>query len=462
MKSKYTYEVCKQLANGCKSRNVFKHKCPGAYRVSMKNGWISDFLNPIVQRNLDYDYCHNVASTCRSRGELVKKDQSVYYKALGKGWLDGFAKEFNYMSSGEATRQTLHDNGMYMTDEEVEAEARKYTTLALFRHRSPSAYMRADNRGLIKQFTWLKRCPDSALPKNGDVVYVYEFAKTHAAYVGRTVNLERRDGEHRRTKTDSLNVYSVATGIPIPTPRILHVGITVERGAELEQEEIERYQADGWVMINRCRGGSIGTLGIGISKNKVIEISKQYTTLLDFKKEHLEMVSLIYRMGWENEFPWLEKKEYTKWTYELCEQEAKKYTLLKDFRKKSSSAYVTAKTHRWLKDFKWLGRRINWNDFDAVAREARKYKTRDAFNTGNKSAYDGARRNGWLDSFFPPRTSVKSGHWDMYENVESEARKYSSRSDWEKGSHGSYEGAKRNGWLDMLMPSKYNRQKRAA
>ena len=30
MKSKYTYEECKRIASGCKSRNEFKHKCPGA------------------------------------------------------------------------------------------------------------------------------------------------------------------------------------------------------------------------------------------------------------------------------------------------------------------------------------------------------------------------------------------------------------------------------------------------
>lgn len=462
MKSKYTYEVCKQLANGCKSRYEFKNKCAGAYKVSMKNGWISDFLKPIVPRNLDYDYCRNIASTCRSRTELVKKDQAVYYKALGKGWLDVFSDEFNYMSSSDAARQTLHDNGMYMTDEEVEAESRKYTTLASFRHRSPSAYMRADNRGLIKKFTWLKRCPNSALPKNGDVVYVYEFGETHAAYVGRTVNLERRDAEHRRKKNDSLNVYSVVTGIPIPTPKILHAGITVERGAELEQEEIERYQADGWTMINRCRGGSIGTLGIGISKNKLIETSKQYTTLLDFKKEHLDMVGLIYRMGWENEFPWLEKKEYTKWTYELCEQEAKKYTLLKDFRKNSGSAYVTAKNNEWLKDYTWLERRFTWNNFELVEKESKKYPSRTQFMEGSCGAYRAAVRNGWLDILYPGNNSVPYGYWDVYENVVSEAKKFTCRSTWEKKSHGSFLGAKRNGWIDELMPAKFVRHAKVA
>ena len=462
MESKYTYEVCKEIASGCKTRNQFKRKCGGAYKVAVKTGWIADFLDPVVPRNLDYAYCRSVASTCHSRRELVKKDQPVYYKALGKGWLDGFADEFNYMSRRETCRQTLHEKGRYMTDEEVEVEARKYSTIAAFRHRSPSAYMRADNRGLTKKFTWLKRCQERDLPKNGDVVYVYEFDETHAAYVGRTVNLERRDAEHRRKKKDSLNAYSVATGMPIPTPSILHTGISVDRGAELERSEIECYRADGWTMINRCKGGSIGTLGIGISKDKLIETAKQYKTLSDFKKDHLDMVQLIYRMGWENEFPWLDKKEYTRWTFELCEHEAKKYTLLKDFKAKSNSAYVTARTRGWLKDFNWLGRRINWNDFDTVACEARKYKTRDAFGTGNKSAYTGARRNGWLDRFFPPLSSVKPGHWDVYENVVSEAMKFSSRSDWEKGSHGSYLGAKRNGWLDMLMPSKYKRHKEAA
>lgn len=460
MKSKYTYEVCKQLASGCKSRNEFKHKCSCAYKESMKNGWISDFLKPIVPRNLDYDYCRNVASTCQSRSEFAKKDQAVYYKALGKGWLDGFAGEFHYMSSGDAARQTLHENGRYMTDEEVEAEARKYKTMAAFRHHSPNAYMIASGRrGLIKKFTWLRKCPKSALPKNGDTVYVYEFVETHAAYVGRSCNLERRDKEHRRHKEDSLLVYSRETGLPIPTPKILHTGMSIERGAEVEQEEIERYRSEGWTMINRCKGGSIGTLGVGISKKKIIKTSKQYTTFAAFKKDHLDMVQLIYRMGWEKDFPWLEKKEYARWTRELCEAESRKYTLLKDFRKNSGSAYVTAQINGWLKDYTWLERRFTWNNFKLVEVESKKYHSRTQFMEGSCGAYRAAVRNGWLDRFFPPLTSVKLGHWDVYEHVESEARKYSSRSKWERGSHGSYEGAKRNGWLDMLMPSKYNRQK---
>jgi hypothetical protein len=412
---------------------------------------------------LDYDFCRSIAATCKSRGEFARKDGPAYYKSLHKGWLDIFATEFKYMTLADANRHTRWLNGNYMTDEEVEAVARKYTTIASFRHRAPNVYLIASGpRRLIRKFTWLKRCPKSALPKNGDIVYVYEFNETHAAYVGRSCNLARRDEEHRRKDNDSLFIYSYQSGIPIPRPKILHTGITIERGARLEQEEIERYRADGWIMINRCRGGSIGQLGIGISKKKVIKTAKQYTTLLEFKHDHPEMVSLIYRMGWENEFSWLNKKEYTQWTRELCETEARKYTLHKDFRKKSPLAYRAALANGWLNDYTWLIRRISWNDFNAVAEESKKFPTRNAFEEGNSSAYGGARRNGWLDILYPPKTSVPSGHWDIYENVANEAKKFNSRSQWTKTSHGSYVGAQRNGWLDKLMPPKYKKAHKKA
>lgn len=414
-------------------------------------------------RVLDYKLCRSIASTCHSRGEFSRKDGPAYNKSRVQGWLDGFATEFHYMTQTEATRHTKHLNGNYMTDDEVEAVARKYTTLSSFRHRSPDVFLIASGpRRLIKNFTWLKRCPKSELPTNGDIVYVYEFEETHAAYVGRSCNLERRDNEHRRKNNDSVYIYSSQSGIPIPTPKILHTGITIESGAKLEQDEIERYRADGWIMINRCRGGSIGQLGIGIPKKKVIKTSKQYTKLCDFKHDHPDMVALIYRMGWENDFPWLDKKEYTKWTPELCEAEARKYIYLKDFKRESQSAYVTAKQRGWLKGYTCLKRRVSWNDFNAVAEESKKFPTRIEFQQGNSSAYGGARRNGWLDILYPPKTSVPSGHWDIYENVANEAKKFNSRSQWTKKSHGSYVGAQRNGWLDKLMPPKYKRAHKKA
>lgn len=410
-------------------------------------------------RNLNYAFCRTVASTCISRTDLVGKDKSVYYKALRMGWLDEFATEFSYMDKSDAIRHTKHINGHYMTDDEIKIEARKYTTLAQFRHRSPNAYMIASGkRSLIKKFTWLKRCPSDALPQNGDTVYVYEFIETHAAYVGRTCNLKHRDQEHRRKKDDSLYQYSMTSGFAIPTPKVLHTGITIERGAELERNEIERYRSEGWNMINRCKGGSIGSLGIGISKKKLIKTAQQYTTLKDFKHDHLDMVNLIYRMGWENEFSWLEKTDYIKWTREQCEAEARKYILHKDFRHNSHLAYRAAKSHGWLKDYTWLVRRINWNDFGTVANESKKYASRSKFMDGNSSAYRAAIRNGWIELLYPPKTAAPSGYWDIYNNVVIEAKKFKTRSAWEKKSHGSYLGAKRNGWLDMLMPPKYVRR----
>jgi hypothetical protein len=43
----------------------------------------------------------------------------------------------------------------------------------------------------------------------------------------------------------------------------------------------------------------------------------------------------------------------------------------------------------------------NWSSQDAVAKEAAKYQKRSQFETGSSGAYNVARKNGWLDEFFP-------------------------------------------------------------
>jgi hypothetical protein len=51
------------------------------------------------------------------------------------------------------------------------------------------------------------------------------------------------------------------------------------------------------------------------------------------------------------------------------------------------------------------------------------------------------------------KTRKVKGYWQIKENVEKESRKYSSRQKWCRDGGSSYHGAKRNGWLDELMPS---------
>ena len=47
-----------------------------------------------------------------------------------------------------------------------------------------------------------------------------------------------------------------------------------------------------------------------------------------------------------------------------------------------------------------------------------------------------------------------NGYWDVFENVEREAKKYKSRWDFGKSCGSAYVAARKNKWLDILFPVK--------
>lgn len=65
-----------------------------------------------------------------------------------------------------------------------------------------------------------------------------------------------------------------------------------------------------------------------------------------------------------------------------------------------------------------------------------------------KSAYHAARKNGWVEDccahMLPSRTGKK---W-TFETCAENAKRYKTRSDWQRGCSGAYNAANRNGWLE--------------
>ena len=87
-----------------------------------------------------------------------------------------------------------------------------------------------------------------------------------------------------------------------------------------------------------------------------------------------------------------------------------------------------------------------------VFAEAKKYKTRTEFQKGCSRAYKVARVNGWLDEMNWLTSSQKpKGFWTK-ENVFAKANKYRTRNEFANGCSRAYKVARKNGWLDELFP----------
>lgn len=87
------------------------------------------------------------------------------------------------------------------------------------------------------------------------------------------------------------------------------------------------------------------------------------------------------------------------WNKTRCKREAMRFKSYSDFYTYSQSAYRRAQEMGWLKDYTWLERSHKvwrWSE-ETVMEEARKYNTRSQFQRGSKGAYLYAWRHGLLD-----------------------------------------------------------------
>ena len=145
----------------------------------------------------------------------------------------------------------------------------------------------------------------------------------------------------------------------------------------------------------------------------------------------------------------------TKWNYETCYEEAKKYSTRTEFYKGCSRAYKAAWKNKWLDDYDWfeeIRKPMGYWTYEICYEEAKKYSTRSEFQRECGSAYVVARQNKWLDDYIwfvngNKRAAEKKTKWNK-ETCYEEAKKYSTRSEFQKGCSGAYNVARQNKWLD--------------
>ena len=91
---------------------------------------------------------------------------------------------------------------------------------------------------------------------------------------------------------------------------------------------------------------------------------------------------------------------------------------------------------------------LKWT-YEKVKMEAFKYKSKSEFKLKSSSAYIAARKNNWLNDITDHMIIIrKSSNYWTKENVEIEALKYNSKSEFKSKSRGAHYKAYRMGWLN--------------
>lgn len=445
------YNTCQKIASKFKKRTEMMSQHPAEYNHCMRNGWLDDFFQKVVWRESSYTYdvCRNIASKSNSIADFKRRNGKAYQTSRKNGWIKDFAKEFKFLSTGEAIRKSRG----FLSKSDIEKIARKYTSLKDFRIHERKVYQNAVARHLITSFTWLTRVVDEHQSWMGDTVYAYEFLDSKVVYIGRTINMERRHIEHCQPD-DPISIYAKSINASIPNPILLHTGLKVAEGQIRECEEITRYQKEGWTLLNKAKGGSIGALVQRLSKEHCIEVAKRYKYLMDFEREHHREYNTLLKYGCLDECTWLKRTQVKSGTwndYETCRKEALKYKSRGEFASSNSVAYQAAVRNNWLDKWDWLSARVvadtYWN-YDRCKAEALKYTSIKEFEKNARQACKYARKNGWLAEWtWFERKRKTPGYW-TYNRCKEEAAKYTSRNDFKNGSNGAYHVALDKNWIE--------------
>lgn len=94
----------------------------------------------------------------------------------------------------------------------------------------------------------------------------------------------------------------------------------------------------------------------------------------------------------------------------------------------------------------------HWRIFENCQKEAKKYSSRKEFNKNASGAYDSARDRGWLDLICKHMISNTKpmGYWNNFEKCQKEALKFQKRSDFYKNAPGATNAAKKHGWTEQI------------
>lgn len=181
------------------------------------------------------------------------------------------------------------------------------------------------------------------------------------------------------------------------------------------------------------------------NKETCLQEAKKYRSRSEFSSNSIRAYYVAKLNGWVDEYTWL-KNPNQKWTRDTVREESKKYETMRDFREKVPGVYRIALENGWLSEYIWLATNRKWT-YENCYELAKKCKSINEFFKMNSSAYQTARRKDWLKDYtWFKRPETHNKKW-TYEVCLTEARKYTRKTDFQKGCPCGYNAAYKNKWL---------------
>lgn len=227
----------------------------------------------------------------------------------------------------------------YWNKERCKEEASKYKSKNEYRKNANGSYKAALKNRWLSEIT-INMVVLGSLYKRYN--YIYEFPDKHV-YIGLTCDINRRNYEHLNTINSPVFKHIEETNLK-PLFKVDELK-DVNEAIDIEIKTIYEYKNNGWVLLNKSKGGGVGKTNTKWTKNKAILCAFNYKRRIDFQKNsHTcykfclknkimdEVCSHMVRNKKTN----IRTNKYTK---EYCLVEAQKYKTKKDFYTKSQNIY---------------------------------------------------------------------------------------------------------------------------
>lgn len=244
----------------------------------------------------------------------------------------------------------------------VFGEASKYKIKCDFKKGSGGAYNSAIKHGWMDEISELYFKEKIKRFNYGNVhcVYVYEMVDFNTCYIGRTVDIHKRDLSHRRSRKhsngsesfDSLYTFCLDKDIEIPTPIVLENKLTPLESLEKEDYWLNKYKDNGWNCLNIAKTGKdSGSLG-SVKKwtyDECQKMCKNFQYKHEVKEYNYSCYYTCLKNNWFDEFGIKNKYTSSKiWeSKEKCLEELNKYGSLKELSKHNYTCYLSMLKNNW-------------------------------------------------------------------------------------------------------------------
>lgn len=238
------YENSKLLASQCKTRADFRKNHNSAYQFAYKYNFLDEICNHMILANkYDLQQVKIIALNYTTRRKFAhSKDAGAYTFALKNGYLDEICSHM-------ITRYKTYNFEM------LKEIALKYNNRNEFAQNDSAAYKWCSKNNLLnivcKHMIPLINQLD--FPR---LIYIYEFSDK-TVYIGLTKNFKIRHRNRIALNNDYIMQYIIATGLK-PKIKFLTKYLPAEIAQQKEKEFILEYKNNGYNILNKNSGGSLG------------------------------------------------------------------------------------------------------------------------------------------------------------------------------------------------------------